>query len=181
MFMPIIAIVAFIVLYIWFIYNNLITAKVRIKEAWSQIEVQLQRRADLIPNLVETVKGYAKHEKGVFEEVTRARSTLLAASGVAEKAKADNQLVTALKSLFAVAENYPKLVASENFLQLQKELADTEDKVAFSRQYYNTAVMDFNTKLQVFPNVIIAKNLGFAEEEFFGGDEEAKKKVKVSF
>lgn len=177
----ILAVGVLLVLYVWHIYNDLVTAKIRIKEAWSQIDVQLKRRADLIPNLVETVKGYAKHEKSVFENVTKARTSLLAASSPPEKALANNQLVEALKTLFAVAENYPQLKASDNFLQLQKELSDMEDKVAFSRQFYNTAVAEFNTKLQVFPNVLIAKNLGFAESEFFETKEEEKKEMKVKF
>lgn len=175
------AIVALAILYLWYLYNDLVTGKMRVKEAWSQIDVQLKRRADLIPNLVETVKGYAKHEKSVLENVTKARSALLAASGPAEKAQANNQLMTALKSLFAVAEGYPQLKASDNFLQLQKELADTEDKVAFARQFYNTQVLEFNTKLQVFPNVLIAKNLGFTPVEFFEAEAEEKKKVAVKF
>jgi len=181
MWLAILGIIIFIVLYILYIYNDLVTGKNRVKEAWSQIDVQLQRRADLIPNLVESVKGYAKHEKTVFENVTKARSALLAATSPAEAAKADNQLTGALKSLFAVAEGYPKLSASENFVQLQKELSDTEDKVAYARQFYNTAVLDFNNKLQVFPNVLIAKNLGFSEQEFFKAEEEAKQKASVKF
>lgn len=180
-FLPIIAVGAFIALYIWYVYNDLVTKRMRIKEAWSQIDVQLKRRTDLIPNLVETVKGYAKHEKSVFENVTKARSMLLKAGTPRDLASANNQLTDALKSLFAVAENYPKLVASENFLQLQKELSDTEDKVAFSRQFYNTAVAEFNTKLQVFPNVLVARQFGFAEFEFFEAKEEEKKKVEVKF
>lgn len=181
MWIAVIAFLALIIVYILYIYNFLVTARVRIKEAWSQIDVQLKRRADLIPNLVESVKGYAKHEKSVFENVTKARSALLRATGPEEKALANNQLAVALKSLFAVAENYPKLVASDNFLQLQKELSDTEDKVAYARQFYNTVVMEYNTKLQVFPSVIIARNLGFTPEEFFEADAEDRKKVSVKF
>lgn len=181
MLLAVVGIIIFFILYILYLYNDLVTTKNRVKEAWSQIDVQLQRRADLIPNLVESVKGYAKHEKSVFENVTRARSALLAASSPAQAAEADNQLTATLKSLFAVAEAYPQLSASENFVQLQKELSDTEDKVAYARQFYNTAVMDFNNKLQVFPNVILAKNLGFTEVEFFESEAEAKTKVKVKF
>lgn len=167
--------------FVWGLYNALVTLKVRIKEAMSQIDVQLKRRADLIPNLVETVKGYAKHEKGVFEEVTKARTMLMNAQGPKDKAKADDMLSGALKSLFAVAENYPVLRASENFTKLQQELADTEDKVAYSRQFYNNVVMDFNTKIVMFPNSLIANAFGFKEEEFFEATEGERKKVDVKF
>lgn len=172
-----------IVGYVWMLYNGLVTGKMRVSEAWSQIDVQLKRRADLIPNLVETVKGYAKHEKTVFEEVTKARAALVSASNMADKSKANNQLSEALKSVFAVAEAYPKLEASENFKNLQEELTDTEDKVAYSRQFYNNVVMDFNTSLKVFPNVLLANPLGFKEAEFFGKElsDEDRKSVKVSF
>lgn len=168
-------------LYVWSMYNGLITLKVRIKEAWSGIDVQLKRRADLIPNLVETVKGYATHEKTIFENVTKARSALLSAKGPHEKAQADNMLTGALKSLFAVAENYPKLEASTNFQQLQKELSDTEDKVAYSRQFYNSVVMEYNGKIAIFPNLILANSFGFKSEEFFEANEEERKKIDVSF
>src|SRR3989339_1568157 len=144
-------IILLIVLFVWGLYNSLVGLRVRIKEAMSQIDVQFKRRADLIPNLVETVKGYAKHEKSVFEEVTRARSAMMKASTPAAKAGADNMLTGALKSLFAVAENYPNLRASENFQQLQKELSDTEDKVAYARQFYNNVVMEYNAKIVMFP------------------------------
>jgi LemA protein len=147
----------------------------------SQIDVQLKRRADLIPNLVESVKGYAKHEKGVFEEVTKARSALMKAGSPGEKAAADNMLTGALKSLFAVAENYPNLRATENFQQLQKELSDTEDKVAYARQFYNNVVMEYNTKVAMFPNVILANMFGFKTEEFYEATEEERKKVDVKF
>src|SRR5260370_21793285 len=150
-----------ILFYVWFAYNSLITAKLRISEALSQIDVQLKRRTDLIPNLVETVKGYAKHEKSVFEEVTKARASLMSASGTGEKAQANNELSATLKSLFAVAENYPELKASQNFMELQQELSDTENKIAYSRQFYNTNVLDYNTKLQVFPTVIFGNMLHF--------------------
>jgi len=177
----IIVAVGLIVLFVWSLYNSLITARVRIKEAWSQIDVQLKRRADLIPNLVEIVKGYAKHEKTVFEDVTKARSALLGASGAKDTAKAENMLSGALKSLFAVAENYPQLRASENFKQLQDELSDTETKVAASRQFYNSTVMDYNTKIQVFPNVVFARIFNFGPEEFFEAEEKEREAVKVSF
>jgi LemA protein len=167
--------------FLWYIYNTLISARLRVKEAFSQIDVQLKRRTDLIPNLVETVKGYAKHEKSVFEKVTELRSSLMHAKGPEQKAEINNQITEALKSIFAVAEAYPQLRASENFKELQQELEDTENKVAYSRQFYNSTVLDYNTKLQVFPNVIFAKLLSFKPAEFFGTTEEDKKPVKVSF
>ena len=170
-----------IVLYIWSVYNNLIALKVRVKEAWSQIDVQLNRRADLIPNLVKTVKSYAKHEKELFENVTKARSSLLSAATPVEKAKAEGELQKVLKSLFAVAENYPQLRASETYLQLQKELSDTEDKVSYSRQHHNTMVMEYNTKLQMFPNALIAGKFNFKDKEFYEAKEEDRKKVEVKF
>ena len=163
------------------VYNSLITVRNRVKESWSGIDIQLKRRSNLIPNLVESVKGYAKHEKSVFENVTKARSALLGANTAKAAAGADNMLTGALKSLFAVAENYPQLKASENFKELQKELSDTETKIAASRQFYNSNVLDYNTKLQVFPNVIIANTFGFKSEEFFEVEEAAKAPVKVKF
>lgn len=175
------AIIVLIGGFIWFLYNSLVTAQVRIKEAWSQIEVQLKRRSSLIPNLIETVKGYAKHEKSVFENVTKARSALLSAKNPQQAAEANNMLAGALKTLFAVAEAYPDLKASENFKVLQQELSDTETKIASARQFYNANVLDYNTKIKVFPNVLIARTLGFKEEEFFEAEVEAKKEVKVSF
>src|SRR3989339_1341180 len=162
-------------------YNGFIVLKARIKEAFSGIDVQLKRRADLIPNLVETVKGYAKHEKEVFENVTKARSALMKAENVQEKADADNMLTGALKSLFAVAEAYPELKANTNFQDLQKQLEDTEDKVAYSRQFYNSNVLDFNTKVQMFPSSLIANAFAFKAFEFFEAEEEAKKSIKVKF
>lgn len=176
-----VAIIIAIILYVWSVYNNLATGKVRIKEALSEIDVQLKRRVDLIPNLVSTVKGYAKHEKEIFENVTKARSALLKAGTPAEKAKSDNQLSGALKSLFAIAENYPTLRASENFKELQEELEDTENKVAYSRQFYNTNVRDYNTTLANFPSGYIGRLFGFSSEEFFQTDEESKKPIKVAF
>jgi LemA protein len=170
-----------IVLFIWGLYNGLATLRVRIKEALAQIDVQLKRRADLIPNLVETVKGYAKHEKEVFENVTKARSALMGAQSVGEKAAADNALSGTLKSLFAIAENYPQLRASENFQALQQELTDTEDKVAYSRQFYNNVVMEYNGKVAIFPNVLVANMFGFHAEEFFQATDEERKKVDVKF
>lgn len=176
-----IVIIAAILLFIWASYNSLITAKIRIGEALSQIDVQLKRRTDLIPNLVETVKGYAKHEKELLTDITNARTSLMKAGSLEEKAKANNAISDTLKSLFAVSENYPQLKANENFLQLQEELSDTENKIAYARQFYNSTVMDFNTKLQVFPTMIFGNMLGFKPAEFFAATEEEKKSVKVKF
>lgn len=158
------------------IYNGLVRVKVRAEEAWSDITVQLKRRGDLIPNLVNSVKGYAKHEKTVFENVTKARTAVMDAKGPAETAKADNMFEGALKSLFAVAENYPDLKANENFKQLQDELVDTEDKIQASRRFYNGAVRDLNTKIETFPTSILAGMFGFKKREFFevGAEEQAK-------
>ena len=176
-----IIVVGIVLLSVWFIYNRLITTKMRVSEALSQIDVQLKRRTDLIPNLVETVKGYAKHEKGVLEEVTKARTSLMQADSAQEKAKANNVLSDTLKSLFAVTENYPNLKASENFLALQEELSDTENKIAYSRQFYNSNVLDYNTKLQIFPDSLVASMLQFKPAEFFATDEKDKEPVKVQF
>lgn len=162
-------------------YNALVTLKAQIKEAFSGIDVQLKRRTDLIPNLVETVKGYAKHEKGIFEEVTKARSAMMGAQSVKEKAEANNMMTGALKSLFAVAENYPNLKASENFKDLQRQLEDTEDKVAYSRQFYNSNVLSYNKKVQMFPSNIIASIFHFSAEEYFEASPADREAVKVSF
>lgn len=167
--------------FVWTLYNGLVTTRMRVKESWSGIDVQLKRRSNLIPNLVESVKGYAKHEKTVFENVTKARSSLMKAGDPKEAAQADNMLTGALKSLFAVAENYPDLKATDNFKHLQEELTDTETKIAASRQFYNTNVLDYNTKIKVFPNVLLAGTFGFGPETFFEADEGAKKPVKVKF
>lgn len=154
-----------------FIYNGLVKAKVRTDEAWSDINVQLKRRYDLIPNLINTVKGYAKHEKTVFEEVTEARAQALSAQSVTEVAQADNQFQAALKSLFAVTEAYPDLKANESFQQLQAELVDTEDKIQAARRFYNGAARDLNIKIQSFPTNLIAGMLGFKTRDFFEVDE----------
>ncbi len=164
-----------------FLYNSIVGAKMRVGEAFSQIDVQLKRRADLIPNLVETVKGYAKHEKEVFENVTKARSKLMSAGTVGEKAKANSELGQTLKSLFALAENYPTLRASENFSELQEELSDTENKIAYARQFYNSVVLEYNTKLAVFPGVLFAQTFHFQPAEFFAATEDEKKEVAVKF
>ncbi len=170
-----------IALFIIGVYNSLVSLKVKIQEAWSQIDVQLKRRTDLIPNLLETVKGYAAHEKDVFENVTKARSALMSAQNPKEAGEADQMLGSALKSLFAVAENYPELKAQEGFMNLQKELSDTEDKVAYSRQFYNSVVRQYNEKIVVFPNNIIAGSFGFKPQEFFEVEEAEKEKVEVKF
>jgi len=163
-------------------YNSLVTLRNRCDNAWSQVDVQLRRRFDLIPNLVETVKGYAKHETGVFERVTQARTQAMGAATPKEAGQAENVLQGALKSLFAVAEAYPDLKANQNFLMLQEELAGTESKIAYARQFYNDVVMKFNMKQQVFPSNIIANMFAFKEKEYFEiGDEAAKGPVKVSF
>ena len=153
--------------YLWATYNGLVTLNVRVDEAWSDITVQLKRRADLIPNLIETVKGYAAHEKGVFEAVTKARAATLSAGDPSHAAEAENMMQSALKSIFAVAEAYPQLQASQNFLQLQGELVDTEDKVQASRRFYNGGVRELNTKIQLFPNTLFARRLGFGPRDFF--------------
>ncbi len=165
------------------IYNRLVTLRQRLKNAWAQIEVQLKRRYDLIPNLVNTVKGYATHEQETFENVTKARNMAIQAKDVNEQAGAENMLSGALKSLFAVAENYPQLKADANFRQLQEELTNTEGKIAFSRQFYNDTVMSYNTTIQRFPTVLIAGMFGFHKETYFNLDEEAaaREAVKVEF
>jgi LemA protein len=174
-------ILGILALYFIATYNSFVVLKTRIKEAFSGIDVQLKRRADLIPNLVETIKGYAKHEKSVFENVTKARSSLMSAQNLEEKAKANNELSMALKSLFAVAEAYPQLQASSNFQELQRQLEDTEDKIAFSRQFYNSNVLEYNTKVKLFPSNLIAQLFGFSEESFFAANEQERQAVKVKF
>ncbi|MBM3297127.1 MAG: LemA family protein [Candidatus Aminicenantes bacterium] len=172
------------VLFVVGLYNSLVTLRNRCDNGWAQIDVQLRRRYDLIPNLVETVKGYAKHEREVFERVTQARTQAISAGTVKEQGSAENMLQGALKSLFAVAENYPELKANQNFLMLQEELAGTESKVAYSRQFYNDSVMKFNTRIQMFPSNIIAGMFGFKERDYFeigAGEAAAKEPVKVSF
>jgi len=163
------------------LYNSLVKLRNRVKNAWSQIDVQLNRRTDLIPNLVETVKGYASHERGVFERVTQARSAVMSAQTVKENQDANNMLTGALKSLFAVAENYPDLKANQNFLELQQQLAETEDKIAYSRQFYNDTVLMFNNKCQMFPSNLIASIFNFEEAEFFEVEESARSVPKVEF
>lgn len=177
-------IVVIIVLWVVAIYNKFVRLVNRTKEAWADIDVQLKRRYDLIPNLVESVKGYAKHEKEAFENVTKARSAAMGAQGAGQKAQAENMLTGALKSLFAVAEAYPDLKANQNFLSLQTELSDTENKIQAARRFYNGNVRDLNIALDVFPQNIIGNTFGFKKQEFFeleGGDEAAREPVTVSF
>ncbi|MFA4907287.1 MAG: LemA family protein [archaeon] len=176
-----IAIVIIAVLAIIAIFNGLISRRNQVKNAWSQIDVQLKKRADLIPNLVETVKNYMKYERTTFEEITKARTAVMSASGIREKAKAENMLSGALKTLFAVAENYPDLKASQNFLMLQEELSGIESKVAYARQFYNDSVMDYNNVIQQFPSSAFARLFGFKESEFFEIEEGEGKPVKVKF
>lgn len=172
-----------VVAIIWVVakYNQLVSLRNRIENAWSQIDVQLRRRYDLIPNLVETVKGYAKHEKDVFEKVTQARSAMMTAQGVKEQGEAQNMITGALKSLFAVAEAYPELKANQNFLLLQEELSGTESKIAYSRQFYNDTVMAYNTLIQSFPSNIIANTFSFGEHEYFPMEDAAREPIKVDF
>ncbi len=164
-----------------FAYNRLVTLRNRVKEASSDIEVQQKRRYDLIPNVVSTVKGYAKHEDAVFTKVTEARSRAMGATDPKAKLAAENALSSTLKSLFAISEAYPELKANQNFLALQQELSDTENKIQAARRFFNTNVRDYNTSLQTFPTNLIANNFGFTAMEFFDAEEEAEKPVKVSF
>ncbi|AXV40043.1 LemA family protein [Methanobacterium sp. BAmetb5] len=177
----ILVILILIVVVFVYLYNSLVKLRNRVKNAWSQIDVQLNRRADLIPNLVETVKGYAKYEKTVFENVTAARAGLMNAKTVQETAEANNVLTETLKSLFAVAENYPDLKASENFRELQGQLEETENKIAYSRQFYNDTVLMYNNKCQMVPSNIIASLFNFQEEEFFEIEETKREVPKVEF
>jgi len=180
-FLVVAALVAVIVLAAVLIYNGLVVSRNRVQNAWSQIDVQLKRRTDLVPNLVETVKGYARHEKELFEKVTRARAAMMKAGSVKEAEQADNMLTGALKTLFAVAENYPKLRANENFLQLQEELSGIESKIAFARQFYNDSVLDYNNAVQTFPSSFIAGMFGFSLKDYFEAEAGERKGVKVSF
>lgn len=181
----ILGVVALAAVFVWLTYNGLVSLNVRVQEAWSDITVQLKRRADLIPNLIEAVKGYAAHEKQVFQDVTEARSNVLDATskGPAETAKAENQFEQALKSLFAVSEAYPQLRASENFMQLQNELVDTEDKIQAARRFYNGGVRDLNTRIEQFPANVVAAMFKFKSKEFFEVEDMAsiEKPVEVKF
>lgn len=177
----VIGILVIVGLWVLATYNSLITLRNRVREAWSQIDVQLKRRSSLIPNLVESVKGYAKHERQVFDNVTKARSALVGAKSPHEAAAANDLLSGALKSLFALAEAYPQLRASENFKHLQEEISDTETKVAASRQFYNTNVMDLNNSLEQIPSAWVGQIFGFQKEDFFKATEEDKKEIQVKF
>ncbi len=174
-------IIAVLVVLVIGIYNSLITLRNKCEEAWSDIDTQLKRRYDLIPNLVETVKGYASHEAKTLDSVVEARSKAMNAQGVQEKEQAENMLTGALKSIFALAENYPDLKANQNFLNLQNTLREIEEHIQLSRRYYNATVRDFNTKLETFPNNMIAGPFGFKKREFFQANEQEKENVKVDF
>ena len=175
-------IIVLLILAIISIYNSLVRLRQKVRNSWSQIDVQLQRRFDLIPNLVETVKGYMAHEEGVLEKITELRTSWANAGTVAEKAELDNQLSGALKTIMAVSENYPDLKASQNFSELQQELQNTENKISFSRQFYNDSVTMYNTKIEIFPSNLIASMFGFKPEELFKAEsDEARKNVKVDF
>lgn len=178
----IIAVILLVAIYLWAAYNGLIRMKVRTEEAWSDVEVQLKRRYDLIPNLVETVKGYAKHEKTAFESVTKARSEALGAKSIDGKSAAEGALAGALKSVFAIAEAYPDLKANQNFIKMQEDLTDTEDKIQAARRFYNGNVRDLNIAIQSFPRNLIANAFGFQKKELFElQNDEAKEPVKVKF
>lgn len=178
----IVAIVGVIILYLVFLFNSMVRGRFRVDEAWADIETQLQRRHNLIPNLLETVKGYAKHERETLERVTEARKQAVQAEGPQQQREAENMLTSTLKSLFAVAENYPDLKANANFLELQRELSDTENKIQAARRFYNTQVRDYNTSLEVFPNRLFAKPMGFHQRQMFDiKDEEIRAVPKVDF
>ena len=178
----ILAIVVVLIIIVISIYNNLVRLRQKVKNAWSQIDVQLQRRFDLIPNLVETVKGYMNHEEGTLTKIAELRTSWANASSVAEKAELDNQLSGTLKTIMAVSENYPELKANQNFSELQEELQNTENKISFSRQFYNDSVTIYNTKLEVIPSNIIASMFHFEPAELFKAEsDEARKNVKVDF
>jgi LemA protein len=177
----VIAVLVLLALYVIVTYNGLVKLRNRIQNAWAQIDVQLRRRYDLIPNLVETVKGYAKHERDTLEAVTQARANAISAQGPADQARAENMITGALKSLFAVSEAYPDLKANQNFLSLQEELSGTEGRISYARQYYNDAVLRMNTKIQSFPSNILANMFGFKEHEYFEADDTSRGPVSVQF
>ena len=176
-----VALIVLVGLYFIVGYNGLVRLRNRIQGAWAQIDVQLRRRYDLIPNLVETVKGYATHEKGTFEAVTAARANAINAQGPAQQAAAENVISGALKSLFAVAEAYPDLKANQNFLSLQEELTSTEGRIAYARQFYNDEVLKLNTRIQSFPSNLVASSFGFGPREYFEADDTSRGPVKVQF
>ena len=177
----VVALVVLVLLYVIVTYNGLVRLRNRIQNAWAQIDVQLRRRYDLIPNLVETVKGYAAHEKSTLEAVTQARANAINAQGPVDQARAENMISGALKSLFAVSEAYPDLKANQNFLALQEELSGTEGRISYARQYYNDAVLRLNTKIQSFPSNILAGMFGFKEHEYFEADDTSRGPVTVQF
>ena len=177
----VIILVVLVLLYLIYVYNRFITLRNRINNAWSQIDVQLKRRFDLIPNLMETVKGYMKHEKDTLKEITAARTSFMKATTPKEMARSENMLEGALKTVFAVAENYPKLQASENFMQLQEELSGTESKIAYARQAYNDSVLEYNDRIQTFPSKLIANLFSFKERDFFKTEGAEREVVKVKF
>jgi LemA protein len=176
-------IVVLLAVFLISVYNNLVQLRQRVQNAWAQVDVQLKRRYDLIPNLVGAVKGYAQHEKATLEGVTQARNMAMNAGNIQEQMQAENMLSSALRSLFAVAEAYPELKANTNFMQLQAELTDTESKIAFARQFYNDTVQKFNTKIELFPTNLVAGMLGFAMADYFNlqGEPDARQAVKVEF
>ncbi len=177
----VVAVAVLLLLYVVVTYNGLVRARNRVDNAWAQIDVQLRRRYDLIPNLVETVKGYATHERETFQRVTEARTAAINASGVGEQAQAESMITGALKSLFAVAEAYPDLEANENFLELQEELSGTEGRIAYARQFYNDSVLRLNTKIETFPTNVIANAFNFEQREYFEADDTSRGPVSVQF
>jgi LemA protein len=177
----VVVVVVLVLLFFWLGFNGLVKTRNRVDNAWSQIDVQLKRRHDLIPNLVETVKGYAAHESGTLEAVTNARANAINAQGPEQQAQAENALSGALKSLFAVSEAYPDLKANQNFLALQEELTSTEDRIAYARQFYNDSVLTYNTKIQKFPTVLLAGMFNFAKRDFFDAAPEDAAPVQVQF
>ena len=176
-----VAIVVLVALFVAVAYNGLVRRRNRSDEAWAQIDVQLRRRYDLIPNLVETVKGYAAHEQGTFEAVTQARANAISAQGVAQQAQAETQITGALKSLFAVSERYPDLKANQNYLALQEELTSTEGRIAYARQFYNETVRSYNTRIQSFPTNLLAGGFGFRAREYFEAEDTSRGPVAVQF
>lgn len=177
----IVGIIVLLAIYFIATYNSLVTLRNKVKDQWSQIEVLLKRRYDLIPNLVETVKGYTKHEKDTLKEVIDARNSALSAKTPEDEIKASNSVTNALNHLFALSESYPELKANENFLDLQKNLKETEDKITYARQFYNDAVLSYKNKIEMFPSSLVASIFGFKAEEFFEAKEEEKENVKVKF
>jgi LemA protein len=176
-----VALLTFVVVWTFSRYNGLVRSRKRVDEAWSGIDVQLRRRASLVPNLVETVKGYAAHERELFEEVTRARGAVQKAGNAGQAADANDLLSQAMVRVFAVVENYPQLRASENFLSLRADLSDVEEKIAFARQFYNRNVLDYNTRLETYPDAVFARQFNFAPAEFFAADEAARSEISVTF